>query len=278
MHILTKVFVVFAAVLSLLLSTMTVMYASNAERVRAAYERSDLQRLSAEAARTMEADLHGNERIELLARLSEAGRQLTAERTRIGDLETRLARALQDALEAQKQAELARGRIDQFGVVAQTQAELLTRLRDENSSLRESEVEYNEQRLALEDTVAELRSNNQVLEDNNRALQEQIADRQRAGGSRLAAGGSSGATVATVSGTVTNVSEERETGDTMVAINQGRSSGLAEGTELTVSRGSDYIATIRIDTVDLRASVGRVKTRGGGGEVRVGDRVSTFGG
>ena len=61
MHILTKVFVVLAAVMSLMLAASTMIYAHNAEAVRGAYEKAELARVLSERTLATQAETHARD-------------------------------------------------------------------------------------------------------------------------------------------------------------------------------------------------------------------------
>ena len=286
MHIATKIFVVLAAVLSIGLAALTVMYAVNAETIRSEYASARLAAQSAETALTAQQSQH--------ARVEEALRgELQQQRDRVADLSgrteelnARLGELRIEKVKAEQTAQTSRSEVTQFGEATQTQADLITLLQQEVTRRREAEVRAREQRLDLEDALADLQSQNQVLTLETRSLQEQlVAAREelaevRQRGTAIAQGDGSDGPVRlarAVPGRVTGVGTDDATGNRLVEIDVGSSDGLRENVQLTVFRGGQFIATIVLQRVDLQSSVGRVTQRSSeaGLEIRAGDSVIT---
>lgn len=286
MHIATKIFVVLAAVLSIALAALTVMYAVNAETIRSEYASARLAAESAEAALTAQQEQH--------ARVEEALRgELQQQRDRVADLSSRVAELNVrqgelriEKVKAEQTAQTSRSEVTQLGEATQTQADLISMLQDEVSRRRESEVRAREQRLELEDALADLQSQNQVLTLETRSLQEQLtaareelASVRQRGASVAEAGGEAGPVrlARAIPGRVTSVATDDTTGNRLVEIDAGSSDGLRENVQMTVFRGGQFIATIVLQRVDLQNSIGRVtqRTQQEGLEVRPGDSVIT---
>lgn len=284
MHILTKVFVVLAAVMSLMLSAATMFYAYNAESIRTQFENADLARILAEQSFTTQSSAHASEVATLLADIDAGKREIAGVQSDLDALKIEAERLRREKLTAEAEADRIRGQITQFGVAAETQATLIENYKDEVSELRDDELRFREQRLELEDAIADQDSQIQVLQQENRALQEQLAaatadlEAAKTGVARDSAGDAGGPVTlagAPVFGEVNAVETETETGKTMVQVDVGANDRMRENVKLLVFRGSTFVANIVLRDVDLQDSLGEVVLTAPNQAVRPGDRVTT---
>lgn len=268
MHVLTKILVVFCAVLSLLLAALSMSYATNADRLKASIESERVLRLSSESTYKDQITSAASERVTLEQKLQAAQNDkaslqqqlstLHAERT---DLRSQVERAKADA-------DAIRNQISQLGATADTQAALIKNYRDENSKLRDDLVKASKREIDLVDRVNELTGQREVLEQNARALKEQLEEAKlslQAAQQGGAGGALTGATAVTeprefvgplVRATVTEVTPS-PTGD-LVVINEGSNRGLKENTLMHVIRGNDFVASIALVRVEPNSAVGRI--------------------
>lgn len=266
MHVLTKILVVFCAVLSLLLAALTMAFATNADRIRANFDSERALRLSSEAesraqiaaaasaAATAEARLQAseNDKTSLHESLSQLRSDATARRT-----ELERAKADSDAI---------RNQTSQLNATAETQAGLIKSYREEVTRLRDELVTASKREIDLVDRINELTGQREVLEQNARALKEQLEETKLSlQSSSSGAGRLAGAAAVTeprefsgplVRATVTEVTAT-ETGE-LVTINEGSNRGLRENTLLHVIRGNDFVASVVLVRVEPGSSVGRV--------------------
>jgi hypothetical protein len=265
-HVLTKILVVFCAVLSLLLAALTMAYATNADRIRANFDSERALRLSSEAearaqiaaaasaAATAEARLQAseNDKTSLYESLSQLRSEATARRT-----ELERAKADADAI---------RNQTSQLNATAETQAALIKSYREEVTRLRDELVKASKREIDLVDRINELTGQREVLEQNARALKEQLEEtklslQSSAGGSGRMTGAAAVTEPREFSGPlvramVTEVTTT-ETGE-LVTINEGSNRGLRENTLLHVIRGNDFVASIVLVRVEPGSSVGKV--------------------
>lgn len=282
MHILTKVFVVLAAVLSVALSALTMTYAFNAESIRREFEDARRDAEAAELALANQSSLHAAEVASLRSDLEAQEREVISLRNQIDSLTARNGQLLREKRKAEADAQAAQGQVGRFEVAVNTQAEVIAALQSTNEDLRASELRFREQRLELEDSLANQASQIQVLQRNIRALEEQLAEARTvadAGPAGAAAGGESLAGRAlpgpAVYGRVQDVRLEDETGTVYVRADLGSVDRMAEGVELSVFRQNEFLGTIRLTSVDLQSSTGRVVLAREGFSIRAGDRVTT---
>lgn len=285
MHILTKVFVVLAAVLSLMLAAATMIYANNAETVRQAYVDADLARTLSERTLAAQADMHARDSATLLGEIEAREQQNADLRADMESLKIENDRLRRDAQEAEVARERIEGRISQLGVASRTQATLIESYKDEVSTLRDMELRFRDERLQLEDVVADQSSQLEVLLQENRALQEQLAavradlETAKTGGS-VASKTAGPATPVQLSGppifgSVQAVEVEAATGKTLVQVDLGANDRVRENVKLLVFRGDTFVANLVLKRVDLQDSLGEIVLLAPGLDVRAGDRVTT---
>ena len=180
MHTVTKVLVVFASVLCVLLAALTMAYSVNVDRVTGDYQAERDRRLQAE---TTAADSV----MQAKAELGEKADELTDQKNKFTNLQTQFS-----ALEAERTqlisgvraAEAARDAI--VAQVAQVQAsnntlvEINKSYAGEVTNLRDSELARSRREIELVDRINDLESQLEVRTASVRALQEQLAEANRA--------------------------------------------------------------------------------------------------
>jgi hypothetical protein len=283
-HILTKVFIVFAAVLSLILAALTMAYSVNADAITQKYsdalQEANTARASQQAATAEYSDAN-----------AALQRQLAEQQSLNADLDARNADLVREntlLLARGQQAESRAAAIEnQIGDSLQTtkaQAAVIESYRQELAKLRESELGLRRGSLELEDRVNDLASQNEVYEQTIRALREQVASAQRQAELAMSgAGAGTGnepyeASGPVIRGRVTRVSNDPATGQPLVQVDLGSNDRVAENMQLHVGRGNDFIATLVVVRTDLQSSVARVAMSDGQQNVQPGDLVvSRFG-
>jgi len=280
-HILTKVFIVFAAVLSLVLSVLTMAYAYNADSINSKY--TDAMK----AAATADTQLQ-KQRADFADTSGRQQQQLAEFQGLLADLEARNADLVREnttlVSEKQKAENRALAIENQIGDSLQTtkaQASVIDSLRQDNSKLRESELSLRTASLELEDRVNDLASQNDVYQATLRALREQLAAAQR--DASMAMSGASGALGSdspyeaagpVIRGRVSRVSTDSASGAPLIEVDIGSNDRVAENMKLHVGRGtSQFVATLVVVRTDLQSAVARVELTNNGAAVREGDLV-----
>lgn len=283
MHILTKIFVVLAALLSLLVSALAITYSINAERIADEYADARQKADAATANLRVSTENHQLE-------VTQMRGQLETKNLEIADLRQELDASRYDAQqlaaekrEAEAQTAAVQTQVAQFGVTADNLTELVETYRDEVTLLRGKELTNRDQRLDLEDTIADQASRLQVFNQTVRALREQLRDAQRtiqelSSGRTVARSSGAAESLRTIPGTVVfgrveDVRAEADSGRTLVQVDLGSNDGVQAQTELDIVRGNDYVGTIVVDDVDLQVSVGYVRLTNGDFRIRTGDEV-----
>lgn len=282
MHWLTKVLVIFAAVLSVLLAGLTISMASNADRIVSDYEQERARRVAAEAVRADEAGRASQEQSRLAAQGEQLSKDLASRDADVRRLETENSRLLADKNKAEAARQSIEAKIAELGETARTQATLITNYRDEVTLLRKNELSFRQRSIELDDRISDLESQREVLDQTVRALQEQLAEAQLAAQQNLS-GTAGGATARAndavtlggplVRGRIEKVETDTATGAILAKINLGTNDSVKENTKLFIGRDREFVANLVIIRSDLQWAVGRIDTLGRNVKVQEGDWV-----
>jgi len=279
-HILTKVFVLFAAVLSMLMASLAISYSVNAERILDDYEKARERADAAESELAASQAIGAQERATLeedKSRLQDELASRDAELRRLEAANTELRIAL-------RQAESERGsiasRIAQLGVTTQTQAKIIEEYKNELSRLRTAELNYRDEKIDLEKKLGDLESQVIVFEQVKRALEEQLAEIRRSMDPSTARVADERVARASevpgppISGRIDEVRQDPNSDDTLVKINLGTNDRISNNTRMYVHRGGDrYLGELVVIETDLNHAVARVAYTVNGQTIRQGDGV-----
>ena len=302
MHILTKIFVVLTSLLTVALVPLVMLNTANEETYKKRW--NDEQNLAKVATFNNEVAQRSREIV------SRANQDLAK------DLEMKLAKAqverdaaLTDAavvsgLVASNKAQLDRlaSNLQVFAESDKIKSELVSTVSKELVTLRTNLTKADRENVQLDDTVANLTSENEVVKAQLRQTQEQLKqasdDRDKTAADAKNAneqlkkygtfagalpqarpGATSGAYVdakipadRSLSATIINVRRGADT--TMAEINAGSRDGVQPGWVMSIADGGKYVGNLRITTVDVNRSVGVVELeQAGKGEVRTGLRA-----
>ena len=302
MHILTKIFVVLTSLLSVALVPLVMLNTANEETFKKRW--TDEQNVSKLAA-------FNND---VAQRSRETATRLSQEFAK--DLEIKLAKAqierdaaisdaaLINGMVASNKAQLDRlaSNLQIFAESDKIKSELVTTFSAEVVKLRNMLTKADRENVQLDDTVANLTSENEVFKAQLRQKEEQLkqvtddrdktaADAKNANdqlkkyGTYAGAlpqarpGATSGANGEakipadrSLSATIINV--RRGADSTLAEINAGSRDGVQPGWVLSIADGGKYVGNLRITTVDVNRSVGVVELeQASKGEVRTGLRA-----
>lgn len=271
MHVLTKIFVVFASFLSVLLVALTVAYASNAGKIVNEVEGLRTENRSLTQQRALDNATRDEALRSIEVEREELRDQLVQRNKQILDLQQEAANLRADLAEAKHETDQAQSKLTQLTAANNTMAAVNDRLTAEVDRRREEQLALERRNIELQDQINDLSSNLDVTQSLVEKLQEQLAAAQGPQGDEAEA---QAAPPVQVFGRVTSV-RRLETGETLVQIDLGSSDQLRDGHELYIVRGADYIGTIRLQNVDVNASVGRVIQLRTGREIQVEDTVQT---
>lgn len=280
MHWLTKVLVIFAAVLSVLLAGLTISMASNADRIVADFKEERDLRIAAEAARADEAGRSSQEQQRLAAQIEQISRDMADREAQIRQLQTENARLSADKSRAENARQSIESKIAELGETAKTQAALITAYRDEVGALRKNELSFRTRSIELDDRISDLEGQREVLDQTVRALREQLAEAQLAQQQNLAGGTRAGSAAeafvlpgTVVRGRIDKVERDTATGMLLAKINLGTNDNLRENTKMFIGRDREFLANLVIIKTDMQWAVGRIDTLGREVTVQEGDWV-----
>jgi|TARA_R110000782_G_scaffold54637_4_gene115441 hypothetical protein len=281
-HILTKVFVLFAAVLSILMAALSISYTVNADRVVADYRnamaRADQASNERDAIKASDSQLIAAKEEELNSARDElATREADIRRLEAANSELRIG-----LRSAESARESITTKIAELGVAVETQAKIIDEYKNELSRLRRAELDYRDERIDLEKQLSDLESQVIVYEQVKRALEEQLQEVRTALAN--AANGGVAANVARapvevpgapVRGAVDQVTTDPATGELLVKINLGTNDRVRENNKLFVHRGNTYLGELVVFQVDLNHAIGRMSYTVPGMSVRANDSILT---
>jgi hypothetical protein len=276
----TKILVVLCAGLALLLSALTMAYASNARTVRDGYE---AMRDAETAARKVAAEA-GAAREQLQRSLDDALQAQMAltesVKHQINDLQAQVTEHRTEA--AMLRSELAgkENRNAQLAVAVRVHADELAAYRTENFAARDAMLDAAHREIQLVDRIHELESVREVQDQTVRSLQEQLADAQYRlstasliGGEVTSEGGPFEHTGPTIRARVQNV-QKHPAGYDLVTISEGTNAGIRENMQLNIIRNNDqFLAKIVVLKADPQQCVARVDYLGRKVTAKVGDLV-----
>lgn len=278
MHIVTKILIVIAAVLSVLLSGLTIAYTSNASTLRnvVSLSESKANQASAQAAAVTAAS--AGERESLQQKITELETARLQAVNSLSELQGENAKLLAEVNRLTQASVTHSAQIDQFTAVVQTYAGLNKAQSDELNQLREKELDYARKEIELSDRINDLMGELEVQRETGRSLQEQLVE-ARATLDRAQTGGAPALGVTdTAQGLLrappqflSQILSVREdgSGNTLASIPAGSNSGLRERMKLNIVRGGSFVALLILDRVDLNESVGRIDFLGRKGQISV---------
>lgn len=277
MHIITKFFVVFAAILSVLLAALSVAYSTNADRIVAGYKDSE-SRAAAASSTAAEA----NTKVAVVqndfqSRLDELEAQLRERDDDLADYERDNQRLLAETKQAEAAQVSVMSKIDQLGATVSTQASIVKSLQDEVKDRRAESLRFIQREIELTDRISDLSGQLEVAMETSRALQEQLQELQdtyRGGASPAQAGANQGGATTSVRARVTEVRRDPGSGSLLAAIDAGSNDRIREGMELTISRRGSFVGKLVVNSVSLNTAVGSVDTLNRQIDVEPGDLVT----
>lgn len=302
MHILTKIFVVLTSLLSVALVPLVMLNTASDDTFKRRWSDEQARAVSAVAAK------------DIAQRLQETEVRSLQDQTK--DLEIKLAKAqlerdaaiadaaLVNGLVSSNKAQLDRlaSNLQVFAESDKIKSELVANVSKELVTLRTGLTKAERDNVQLDDQVANLTSESEVVKAQLRQTQEQLKqatdDRDKTAADAKSAtdqlkkygtyagalpqarpGATSGANGETkipadrsLSATIINV--RRGADSTLAEINAGSRDGVQPGWVMSIADGGKYVGNLRITTVDVNRSVGVVELeQAGKGEVRTGLRV-----
>lgn len=283
MHIVTKFLVIIAAVLSVLLSGLTIAFSTNAQRLRDAVEAERQKATAAEAARdealagqVRERETLERERVTLQTALSNIRQTVT-------ELQGDNANLLTD----KKTLELGQARfvaqIDQFIAITDAMQKKDEARAAEASELRRKNLDLLQKEITYIDRINDLTGQLEVATETGRSLQEQLTEARqelesaKTGQTAIASNREQPTKLAPRGFRARVTSVERDSnGSLMVGIDAGTNAQLQKDMKLNVVdlNGGRFLGVVVLERVDLNESVGRITLLGTNREPTPGDQVA----
>lgn len=275
LHAVTKILVVFAVVLSILLSALTVAFSANAERIKDQYKAIEARAASVQSQLQSTESRHAEDRARLQTEVDSVNQQLNETLTEKASLQQQASRLLADVTQAKVELAGVQARIDRLASMSQTQATLISSYRDELSKLRGEELKGKQREIQLADRVNDLNGQLEVAIETNRALQEQLAELQQSvGGSAVASSNGQPAIAQAIRARITEV-RSGPSGELLAQIDAGSNDRLSADMELTIVQGDEFAGVLKLTKVDLNEAVGRIELAQGR-VIHPGDFVTTI--
>ena len=266
MHFVTKMLVVFAAILAVLVAGLTMAYSLNADTIVSDFRGEQVLRERAEQELSASIARHSNERGLLQEQIQSGQAELASRNERIIQLEAEVAELRTEKRSAELRAESIQNQIGQSLATTSVQAAMIDAYRVEIAKLRDQELASREEMILLEDALNDAQSRNEVLVQQTRALQEQLKEIENqiastgglGDGARLST--AAFGTLRNIKGRVLETREDKGTDQTLVELDVGENDGVEVGMVMAAWRGQDeYLCNIEIIAVDLQTAVGRVQ-------------------
>jgi len=276
-HIITKIFVVFAAILSILLAALSVAYSTNADRIVAGYKEAESRAAAAHATASEANSKAGASVTDMQAKIDELEAQLRERDDDLTDFERDNQRLLAETKQAEAASVSVMSKIDQLGATVSTQASIVKSLQDEVKERRAEGLRFIQREIELTDRISDLSGQLEVAIETNRALQEQMQElRDTYGGGSVAGGtrGSQNDSSAAVRARITEIRRDPGSGNLLAAIDAGSNDRIREGMELTISRRGSFVGKLVVNSVSLNTAVGSVDTLNREVNVEPGDLVT----
>ncbi len=291
MHVLTKIFIVLVALLTVAIVPLVAVNATNESTFQKKFKEAQASASAAEA-------ILSTERSAWLASQQKLETDIRAMESKVADLQKQ---ADSKGAEARKAAqELAGTKAAQASIAASLEVlaqngkatgELTETLVAELRNLRTRSMEAEKRLVEVQEAFDSSQSSLEVADAARRALQEEvkrladekdhalatIADYVASVGelAKARAGAVGERVVATRSVSSTIISVRRDGNTTLAEINAGARDGLKAGWVMTIGDGSTFVGNLRITEVDVNRSVGVVELEDATarGEVKVGHRA-----
>ncbi len=293
MHVLTKIFVVLVALLTVVIVPLVAVNATNEASFKQKFKNAEQLRATAETNLAAE-------RTSALANQQKLEADLTAVQSIVADLRSQVA--MRSASASKAETELAGTKAAQASVDASLQllaqngkanGELTDALVTELRGLRTKTMDAEKRLVQLQEAFDSSQSSLEVADAARRALQEEVkrlgdekdtavatiaeyvASVGELAKARAGAVGDSARVVATKNLSATIINVRRGAEAPLAEINAGSRDGVKAGWVLTIGDGSNFIGNLRITEVDVNRAVGVIELEDAGtrGEVKVGQRA-----
>lgn len=296
MNALTKAFVVVVTILSVVLVALVVPFAARvpdyAQQFEEMKQDRDTQLAKATEVRTemlskIAADYKGAD--EAFASVTKLTSELGAANNEINALQTQLDQARATAARSAAGLEIAVRENENKSQNISKQSELIQQNLGQIAELSSQRSDLSASLIEARSNIRRLSDNYMRIQEQNKSLNQQLLESQAQLKTAIEelAGYRKDAEVfvaerkevkpdpgVVIRGSVTKIDQPIE-GITLVQINVGKRDLVKPGMVFTVSRGDEYVAKVKIDSVDTAEAVGTLTLGGGiqeGDAVQIGSR------
>lgn len=266
MHTVTKILVIFAAILCVLLAALTMSYSANADKIVSALRDEQMRRVAAETNASAQVSAAKDELIAANQRIADTSNQVASLESKIRQLQSERSTLMVEKRGAESTRDGFVNQIDQLTATNKTQAVLIEKYRDEVTKLRDQELAFRKREIELNDRLNDLESQREVLEGSVRALQEQLAEARKqleTAGTVTSLNTAAGARepftpTFALTGRITKIQTDMATGKPLGTINIGSTNQVRENMKLAITRGDKFIANFVVRKVDLNWAQGEI--------------------
>lgn len=283
MHILTKVFVLFASILSVLMAALAISYTVSADRIVQDFDHAVQSKIAAVNSLNAQTTVHSLSTTSLNATIDQLRTELSDLQSQLRENESTIANLTIAERQAKASRDSLEGKISQSITIVETLTTLSESYKEELGRLRAEQLRWRDDKIDLESKLSDVTNQMMVLEATNRLQEEQLVEAQDAiqklrGGGAIASAGPRGAAIEitgpAIRGTVQSVQTEAATGDVLVQVSLGSGDRIRPNSRMYLNRdGKTYLGDLHIITVDLNHSIGRVVNLQTGQAIRQGDQV-----
>jgi chromosome segregation ATPase len=292
-HILTKIFVVLVALLTVAIVPLVAVNATNESSFQKKFKDAQTAQKAAEA--TLESErLAWNAQTQKLEADLGAAKQDVANLRKEVDARAAAVRKAEQDLAGTKAAQASvAASLETLSQTGKANTELTDALVSELRTLRTRAMESEKRLVEMQEAYDKSQSELEVADAARRALQEEnkrlgdekdravatVAEYVASVGelkqARTGAVGDGTRVVATKNLAATIINVRRGDGAALAEINAGSRDGVKAGWVLAIGDGSTFVGTLRITEVDVNRSVGVIELEDAGsrGEVKVGQRA-----
>jgi len=290
-HILSKVFVVLVALLSVALVPLVVTQSANQATYKAQAESAKSELVSVNASLQTAQAAAARLETDLQVRIKELEGERSAMQSELADKVARVRTLETEVANAQVAQSKFQAGLELLSSSDKEKVELVKKLTDQLTDARTKEVQARSELVAAEGELASLSSKYENAVQARRDLEEEVqklmeakteadarASAPAAPAGPAAALGAAGETerVAADRNLVARIIDVRRTDEAIYAeIDAGSSSGVRQGWTLMIGDGATFVGDLRIIRVDVNRAVGIVELEdaSGRGEVRSGQRA-----
>lgn len=277
MHIVTKILIVFGAILSILLSALVIAFSFNADAIRDSVKSERDARIAAQNELSAERSRTGTDAAAAQSQIQAKEQELQTMKASADALRSQLAQEIETRRAATTQVDTLRNQFNELVVTNQTQATVLKSLKDELDASRKQQLDTSRQMAEVMEKLNESERLRQVLDQTARALREQLEEAKiameqaKSGSTATAAAKSFESAGPRVTARVTRVFKSAS-GDDMAAINLGSQAGLKANMKMNIVRDG-FVASLVLVEVDMNEAVGKIEKLGRDVSVQAEDLV-----